>query len=150
MRNLKLLFLFAAIVAVGVVSSCGDSGGDTPKSDQELTIEALSGSWTLNTGSSTFGNLTDTPTATVSVSSTGVSITDGTLSDYVSSISFTVSDAGALTGASATLASNEITLSGDVTASINDALDKITVSFSTEAARMAGTGSFVLVFDKAS
>lgn len=150
MRNLKFMFLFAAIVAVSVVSSCGGGDGDDPKSDKEITVEALTGDWTLNTGSSTFGNLTDTPTATVSVSSAGINITGGTLSEYVSGVSFTVSDAGTLTGASATLASSEITLDGDVTASINDALDKITVSFSTAAARTAGTGSFTLVFDKAS
>ncbi len=150
MRNLKLMMLFAAVIAVSVMSSCGDGGGDDPKSDKELVEEALTGSWTLNTSESDFANLTETPTATVTVSSAGVSITDGTLSDYVSQISYSVSEAGVMVPSGATLGSNEITLDGDVSVSINDALDKITVSFATQAARVSGVGTFKLVFDKTS
>jgi hypothetical protein len=151
MRNLKSMFLFAAIVAVSVFSSCGpDDNGET-KTDKEITAEALVGSWSLNVSESQFGdNITDDLTATVTVSETNVDITAGTLMDYVSSVSFAIQDNGTLLGVMATIEKEDIELDGDVTVSINDALTKITVSFSTAAARVAGTGSWTLVFDKAS
>jgi hypothetical protein len=151
MRNLKAMFLFAAIVAVSIVSSCGGGNGDDPKSDQELTVEALTGDWSLNASESQFGdNVTDDLTATVSISSTMVSITGGTLAEYVSDVSFSVQDNGTLLGNTASITKSDLSLvASSVTVGINDALTKITVSFSTEAARVAGTGSWTLVFDKA-
>ncbi len=148
MKNLRILSLaFMMVAFLGVISCKSD---DAEPTDQELTEEALSGTWTLNTSSSDFANLVETPDATVTVTATGITITGG-LAAYVSNISYSVSETGSLTGADATIASSEIEISGDVTATINDSLDMITVSFATSpTARVAGTGTFKLVFDKAS
>ncbi len=148
MKNLRILSLAFMMVAILGVIAC--KSDDAEPTDQELTEEALSGTWTLNTSSSEFANLVESPDATVTVSATGISITGG-LAAYVSSISFTVSETGSLSGANAVIASSEIEITGDVTATINDSLDMITVSFATSpTARVAGTGTFKLVFDKAS
>jgi len=150
MKHVKNSFFAFALVSLVLVFSCGTDKDEETETPKDVTIAALTGDWTLNTSESDFANLTETPTATVTVSSAGISITDGTLGDYVSQISYSVSDEGALVPSGATLASSEITLDGDVTVGINDGLDKITVSFTTQAARVSGVGSFKLVFDKAS
>lgn len=152
MRKLKAMILFAAVVSVSILASCG--GGDDPAgpTDQELTVEALSGTWSLDATESSFANTgLDGSGTTVTVSATGISISGG-LASYVSNVSFTVDENGALTSGGATIASTEIELDGNVSVSIYPALDTITVLFSTKekAARVAGIGTFKLIFKKAS
>jgi len=150
MKHVRNSFFLFALVSLVVFASCGPD--DTKKDEdtpQELTIAALTGNWTLNASSSLFGNLPEAPSASVTVSSAGVSIT-GDLADYVTAVSFTVAEDGSLTGANATVAGSDIKLvAGSASASINAALNQVTVEFETEAARIAGTGDFKLVFDKA-
>ena len=152
MHKIKTLILFAAVVSVGILSSCGGDGGDDPKSDQELTLEALEGTWNLDAASSQFGNgLDGDAVASVTISSTGFTL-GGDIAGYVDSGSFTVAEDGTLSSPSVNITSQELALDGDVSISLNSAKTQITVSFETvpSEGRVSGTGSFVLVFVKAS
>lgn len=153
MHKLKTLILFTAVVAVGTLYSCG--GGDSnddPKTEKELTIEALSGTWNLDASSSQFANTgIDGSGISVTISQTGFTLT-GNITDYVSEGTFTIAEDGTLANPAVTIASSEVELDGTVSISLNSAKDSITVSFATKAAdaRISGLGAFVLVFKKAS
>lgn len=152
MKILRNLTLFSLLAAFVTLYSCGEDGGTDVKSDQELTIEALSGTWNVNSSSSQFGTgLPDDAITSVTITSTGFSLV-GDITQVVDGGSFTVSEEGALTSPSVNITSADVEVDGDVTVSLNAAKTKLTVSFTTVAkdARVSGTGSFVIVLDKAS
>lgn len=152
MRRIQNLFLFALALSLTTLISCGESGGDDPKSEKELTLEALAGTWTLDGSASQFANTgLDGSGTTVVITETGFSI-DGSLKEYVSQGSFTVTEEGTLSAGGVTIASSSIELDGDVSVSLNAAKTQLTVSFNTKQAsgRVNGIGAFVLVFVKAS
>jgi len=148
LRNLTLLSLLAAFVTL---YSCGESEPDV-KSDQELTIEALSGTWNVNTGSTQLGTgLADDAITSVTITSTGFSL-EGDITAVVDGGSFTVAESGALENGSVNITSADLALDGDVTVSLNSAKTQLTVSFTTvvKDARVSGSGSFSIVMTKAS
>ncbi len=151
MKILRNLTLFSLLAAFVTLYSCGEDGGTDVKSDQELTIEALSGTWNVNGSSSQFGNLPDDALSSVTITSTGFSLS-GDITSVVDGGTFTVSEEGTLTNPSVNITSADVEVDGDVTVSLNAAKTKLTVSFTTVAkdARVSGTGSFVIVLDKAS
>ncbi|REE00141.1 hypothetical protein [Marinoscillum furvescens] len=130
-------------------ASCGSSSDD-PKTAQELTIEALQGTWTLDASQSVFANTgLDGSDLTVNISETGFTLS-GSITSYVSGGTYTVSEAGALADLAVALESADLELSGNPSIQINDALTQITVAFSTKQAdsRVAGLGEFKFVFVK--
>ncbi|RED93415.1 hypothetical protein [Marinoscillum furvescens] len=152
MRKIQNLFLFALVISTALFTACGESGGDDPKSEKELTLEALAGTWTLDGSASQFANTgLDGSGTTVVISETGFTI-DGGLKEYVSQGSFSVTEEGTLSAGAVTIASTSIELDGDVSVSLNAAKTQITVSFNTKQSegRVNGIGAFVLVFVKAS
>lgn len=153
MKSLRQLLLLSMVAAICVITSCGkDGGSDDVKTEKELVIEALAGTWNLDAGASMFANTgLDGSGISVTFTETGFSLT-GDIVTYVSGGSYTVSEEGTLSDVSVDIAAEGLELSGDATVTINDAKDQITVTFSTQESesRVSGLGDFKFVFNKAS
>lgn len=152
MKHLKNLVLLNILAVVGVLISCGDGGGSDEPSDKEVTLEALKGSWSLDTSSDLLDSGVDPSAVSVTVTSTGFTLTG--LESYVTGGSFTVAEDGSLTDGSVSVnESGDLSLV-DGTSSIQmNSNSKITVMFETTAAddgRISGVGVWTLVFVKAS
>ncbi|MEQ8472851.1 MAG: hypothetical protein RIC35_16785 [Marinoscillum sp.] len=151
MKMIKMMILFAAVLSVGVLSSCGGGDGDDPKSDKEILLEALVGTWNIDASASQFANTElDGSGISATFSETGFQVTG--LADYCTGGSYTVSDAGAITSVDVNGLPAELTLDGTPTATVNSAKTTITIVFSTQEAggRTNGLGDWKLVFNKAS
>lgn len=151
MRLLKNLTLLIALVAVGVLVSCGNGGGSEEPSDKEVTLEALQGDWSLDGSSDLLDSGVDPSTVGVTVTSSDFTLTG--LQDYVTGGTFTVADDGSLTDASVTVdSSGELALVEGTSSIMMNSPTEITVEFETEPAgdgRVSGVGVWTLVFVKA-
>ena len=148
LRNLTLLSLLAAFVTL---YSCGGGGEDEP-TEQEITLEALKGTWNVNVSRTSFGTgLADDAITSVTITSSGFTL-EGDITQVVNGGSFTVSEDGTLSNPSVNITSADLALDGDVNVSLNSTKTELTILFSTvvKDARVSGTGSFVIVLDKAS
>lgn len=152
MKLLKNLTLFALVLSIGALWSCNPDDGDDPQTPQELTLEALQGTWNLDASTSQLANTgIDGSGISVTITSTGFTLS-GDLTSYLDKVSYSVNEDGELESPSVNITSSDIELDGDVSVSLNGAMDTLTVSFSTKLAegRVDGLGDFKLVFVKAS
>ena len=146
MKNISRLAFLLVAVATLLVSSCGSKDSDPDPSAQELTIEALSGDWGIDS-SSQLGNLTiDGSASTVSIFETGFTIT-GDLQEYVSAGTFTVNEEGGFENIEVEVSST-LNVSSAPTVSLNSARTQLTVEFETTAARVSGLGNYTLILVK--
>ena len=147
----------AALVITGILVSCGGGGGGEGKTEGQKLIDALTGTHPVNVTSSNVTNVEGTPDLTgTSVTLSGNSddtgmtftLSGSTINQYFTGGSFSVSDAGSISGAMLDVnGSASITISS-VSVSTTDTTITISAVVAADVTRGDGVGNWTIVFDR--